>query len=330
LRGYEYFTAPFTVRRDVLEEFSKEIRTFNPQMVWLDYLFIGQYIQYFRERGIPTVYGTHNAQSRLTWQQVTSERHLLERIKFFTIFLLHVIHERTLLARADSLICVSEQDKQFYKRFIPEDKIEVLLNFVNVDHYGGIEPIRRDKPYLVFVGSLDNFQNLQGILFFLERIWDSVRRATRDLQICIVGRGCRNNRKLVEMENRTTDILLFDNVDTVVPYIKGAVASIVPLLHGSGTRLKIVESMCCHTPVVSTARGAEGISAIPGKEILIANTPGQFADSLLMLVKNSDIRNSISVAAYEYVRTHYGFEAAKAIVEKIIRQTVPNRAASAK
>jgi hypothetical protein len=67
-RGYKYFTDPILQRKQVLIKLKSLLADFRPDVVWMDYLFIGQYITVIKSQKIPVIYGTHNSQSDLTCQ----------------------------------------------------------------------------------------------------------------------------------------------------------------------------------------------------------------------------------------------------------------------
>ncbi|UCH58675.1 MAG: glycosyltransferase family 4 protein, partial [Anaerolineales bacterium] len=80
---------------------------------------------------------------------------------------------------------------------------------------------------------------------------------------------------------------------------------IVPLRVGGGTRLKIIESMALGTPVVSTSKGAEGLDVTHGKNILIADDPKAFAHAVRSVLKNADLRQSLSVEGRKLIAEKY-------------------------
>jgi glycosyltransferase involved in cell wall biosynthesis len=82
----------------------------------------------------------------------------------------------------------------------------------------------------------------------------------------------------------------------------------VPLRSGGGSRLKILEAAASAVPVISTRVGAEGLDLIPGREILIADTPADFADATLRLLREPDLRRRLGAAAREKVEARYGWE----------------------
>jgi len=103
------------------------------------------------------------------------------------------------------------------------------------------------------------------------------------------------------------NINLVGYVDDIQSLITASTMSIVPLLVGGGTRLKILEAMALRTPVVSTTKGAEGLSVRHEENILIADTPGMFAEAVIRLLQKPELRQSVAENAYRLVSEHYNW-----------------------
>ena len=94
------------------------------------------------------------------------------------------------------------------------------------------------------------------------------------------------------------------------PYYGRALAAIVPLLSGSGTRLKILEAMAARVPVISTAVGAEGLNAVPTKHLLIAEAadPETWVGHVSRLLESHEYRERLTARAFEFVRSLYDWQ----------------------
>src|SRR5690606_7639083 len=103
----------------------------------------------------------------------------------------------------------------------------------------------------------------------------------RGLRLRIIGRDGASPELRARCDREGIDFV--GEVPRVQEYYRESAVAIVPLLSGSGTRLKILESMALGTPVVSTSLGAQGIDCGP-EEIRLADTPERFAAAILDLV----------------------------------------------
>jgi glycosyltransferase involved in cell wall biosynthesis len=110
-------------------------------------------------------------------------------------------------------------------------------------------------------------------------------------------------------------IFVTGQVDDVRPYLQRAQVVIVPLRHGAGTRLKILEAFAMEKAVVSTSIGAEGIAAADGNEILLADDPADFAAKVAYLMQESTVRLRLGSAALALARRVYDW---KSIQQRIL------------
>ena len=113
-------------------------------------------------------------------------------------------------------------------------------------------------------------------------------------------------------------------VDDVRPFLAAAEATIVPLRVGGGTRIKIFEAMATGIPVVSTRIGAEGLPLAHDRDILLADTPEEFAASVGRLFRSADLRQQIGQAGLSLVREKFGWAASTAIFENYCNQVISN------
>jgi polysaccharide biosynthesis protein PslH len=107
-----------------------------------------------------------------------------------------------------------------------------------------------------------------------------------------------------------SNILLTGYVDDIKPVIASSSISLAPLLRGGGTRLKILEAMALGTPVVATSKGAEGLGAVSGEHLLIADSPEDFACRVMQLLKNPNLHDHISKNGKRFVKEKYNWETA--------------------
>jgi glycosyltransferase involved in cell wall biosynthesis len=101
--------------------------------------------------------------------------------------------------------------------------------------------------------------------------------------------------------------------------------SVVPIRIGGGTRLKIYECMAAGLPVISTKVGAEGLSYTDGKDIVIADSPKEFADACLRLLREDAEREAIARAALALVEEKFSWEAVSREFEDILMENASER-----
>jgi glycosyltransferase involved in cell wall biosynthesis len=235
----------------------------------LDYGFIGAHIDPIARLGIPVVLGTHNVESALTGQ--APKRSPGARAALRLRQMVERRHERRFFPSADAVICVSEEDKQVYEKFIPARRLHVIPNFVDIpDRFRQGERLNR----IVMSGSFDNFQNCEGLRWFAEQVWDDALRGLTGLHVV----GKRSDEAVRALKD-IRGITGLGARDDLLAEIGASRCAIVPLLHGGGTRVKCLEAMAARTPVVTTSKGCEGI--VHGGAFWVADTPAAFKDAIL-------------------------------------------------
>jgi glycosyltransferase involved in cell wall biosynthesis len=215
--------------------------------------------------------------------------------------------ERTTLGRVGLATCVAARDAETLARLAParEDlRIRVVENGVELDR----RPFRADPPAgeeILFVGDLGWRPNADGIGWFAKDVWPAIASARPAARVRVIGRNApRRLRPFV----RARFDLPGEVPDTDRDFLDAAVF-VVPLRVGGGTRLKILEAAASGVPVVSTSRGAEGLDLADGDEIVIRDTPADFAAAVAGLLADPAARRSLAVRARRAVETRYDVRA---------------------
>jgi glycosyltransferase involved in cell wall biosynthesis len=280
-------------------------------IAFIDYFFLGQYISVIKSHGIPVIYGTHNAQSLLRLQQpgigITG---FVTRI--FSYFA-QALHERIYFRKADHLICVSEIDRLFYLKFIRKNKISVIPNFVDESLY---RPAAEKKPYIIMTGNFSSFQNYHGLAWFLQEVWNEELEGITSLYL--VGKGAKKAMADAAGSRVIRNLVIMEDPADFARLIASATVAVVPLWHGSGTRLKCIEAMALKTQLVSTTIGAEGI--IHKGSILIADTPELFREQTKLAALRQVDHTELAFRAFF---ENYSLEVNKGRIHSIINCLVP-------
>lgn len=207
---------------------------------------------------------------------------------------------RRLLPRFQLCTVVSEDERHLLTQLAPDyTAIEVVPNGVDLDAY----PFRdhnMDPKSLIFCGSCDYGPNYQGISWFIEKVYPLIKAREPEVSLRVTG----NNLPLLPTIPGS-GVTQTGYVEDVKPLVSAACVSVVPILSGGGTRLKILESMALGTPVVSTSKGAEGLKVADGENLMIGDSPESFAEAVLRLVKNEQLRKQIAHEARKLVQENY-------------------------
>jgi glycosyltransferase involved in cell wall biosynthesis len=274
------------------------------EVIVLEHSWIAPYIPIVREvqPRARIVLDCHNIESDL-WRQYY-ERPLKPWYKpaAYRFWRSAFEQERTYLPRADQVWVVSEADARRARALAPSAHLRVIPNGTTPCEAVGHAA---DPPIIGFLGSLLYPPNEHGLRLLLDRIWPTIRDAVPEVRLMIIGRP---TPALLQRARADERVLVLGEVEDITPYLRQWTLMVVPVLHGGGTRMKILDAWAHGVAVVSTRKGAEGIGATHGEELWIADTPHEFAQAVIYLLRNAAERHRLARRGYERAKQSYSWE----------------------
>lgn len=226
--------------------------------------------------GARIVYNWHNIESELMSRYARSATTIAHRMYGKLTASRIAALENDLLATAFGHIVCSQREMDQLKTIAPGARIEVIENGVDVAAFPGAIGRREGRKRLLFVGAMSYHANIDAAVWFTRTLWPEIHSKFPDWKLSLVG----SNPSPVVRELQSEDVEVTGTVPSVAPYYEDALAAIVPLRSGSGTRLKILEAMAAGVPVISSTLGAEGLAATPNENILIADREQDWVSAL--------------------------------------------------
>ena len=219
-------------------------------------------------------------------------------------------YERGTFERAAICCPASALEAEQVRRLAPDARVQVVANGVDTAEFVPTA-IKAEAPTLIFTGTLSYAPNAEGIGWFVRTVWPLVAASVPGAQLDIV--GCEPSADVLALASDR--VCVSGDVPDVRPYLQRAWLAIVPVLHGGGTRLKILEAMACALPVVSTTIGAEGLAVAHGRDILIADEPQAFAAHVIHLLRDTVLRGRFGRAGRALVERYYDWRVISAALE---------------
>jgi sugar transferase (PEP-CTERM/EpsH1 system associated) len=254
------------------------------------------------------IWQRHAEQQTASWADLGKRLYLREQWRKMRHY------ERQACHQFDAVVAVSREDADHFRQQYGVPNVYDVPTGVDVEYFRP-QPASIEPHSLVFVGSMDWLPNEDGVVYFAEEILPRVAAELPGVTVKIVGRN--PTPRVLELARKHLPVTVTGRVDDVRPHVAAAAACIVPLRIGGGTRLKIFEAMAMGKPVVSTAIGAEGLPVRDGAELLIADGPDQFAQSVVRLLRDDALRQQIGQNARAAVCARFGWEAATASFARI-------------
>jgi glycosyltransferase involved in cell wall biosynthesis len=221
--------------------------------------------------------------------------------------------ERKLLPGFDAILVASSEEAGRVRALAPGAPITVYPNALREVAV----PERHEREEIVFSGNLEYAPNIEAIRFFRDRIWPALRPRPR-LKWRIIGKNPDAVRALVGGDPR---IELSGFVKDAIRELADSQVAVVPLLSGSGTRLKILEAWAAATPVVSTSLGAEGLGA-SAEHLSLADDPDAFAAATARLLDSPAERRKMGLAGRRLFEQSYTWPVAWKCLGTLL-ETVP-------
>ncbi len=300
------FTAKsYFISRFYFKEFETELinklkeSTFD--IVQLEGLFMAEYISAIKAHSkAKVVLRAHNIEY-LIW-----ERHLLIEKSLITKFYLNIQKERLKIfelatfKKVDAVVTITAADQQFIEKAGIKTKVFTSITGVNISEYNLPDAQKNLKSIFCF-GSMDWMPNQEAVDWFLENCWHKIKVVNPECTFVIAGRNMPERYKSLNLNG----VQVIENVSDNKLFYAQHHIMLVPLLSGSGLRIKIIEGMSLGKAIVSTAIGAEGVFAEHGKEIIIANTSTEFIDAVDQLLNNQNLTESIEINAKNYAKLNF-------------------------
>lgn len=275
--------------------------SYKPDLIMAEWTPYARYLDRFES--VKKVVVAHNIESMIWNRYYENETNILKKAYIKIQARKIESFEKEVWRLMDGIITVSPVEKIQIERRATGIPVELVENGVDMDHFSPTEQLP-EQGNIVFTGSMDWRPNQDAALFFLDEIFPLLRKQYEKLRFYIVGR----NPPHFLRKRGTDDIIITGTVEDIRPYLRKAALVVVPLRIGGGSRLKILEAMAMRKPVVSTSVGAEGLEISDGENILLAQSPEDFAHECLRLLDDPDHSSRLGEKGLQLVKSRYRWE----------------------
>ena len=219
--------------------------------------------------------------------------------------------------RVDGVIVTSDREIGAVRAEAPETPLAVVPNAVDLEYFrpgpAEVEPFT-----VVFNGILTYRPNVDAAAYLVQEVWPRVLRHCPQARLVLVGR----NEGVDLRPLRQAGVVVVGEVPDIRDYLRTACAVAVPVRMGGGTRLKVVEAFAMGKAMVSTSLGCEGLEAVDGEHLLIADDADGFAARLLDLFGDPALRARLGRAGRSLVEREYSWDLAGERLDALYRRVV--------
>ncbi|MFN8416173.1 MAG: glycosyltransferase family 4 protein [Cytophagaceae bacterium] len=300
---------PYNVQRFYSKQFEELLRDIVQKntydIIQIEGAYMGLYVPLLRRLvNVPIVLRSHNVEHQI-WERVSRAEEnpfkrwyltmLSPKIKSFEAFSAQLYHQ---------IISITDQDAHYYHKTAPQVPVTTISAGMVIDPNVLLyQP--SDSPAVCFIGSMEWIPNIQGLEWFLERVWPMVLQFEPKAKCHLAGKG------MFDIESKWKHIqgvVLHGQVPDAKEFIQNHGIFIVPLLSGGGMRLKMVEGMSLGRPIVATTIGAEGVDYHRNVDVAIADQPEAFANAILDLWHHPEKATQLAHNAYSKAKNQYDWD----------------------
>ncbi len=281
------------------DEIRSLIGRFDFDLIQLEGSYLVGYIPLIKSlTEAPVVVRTHNVEFQI-WERLSDGddgfkswiyRIFAKKMKYF---------EKSGLSKADAIIPISIEDEKIFKKEGLRKSFFTLPMGVN----GEFVPMNWEpKPYSVaFLGSMDWEPNIEGMRWFRDKVWPKVKKKEPNAEFYLAGR----NMPECFSHGKTKGFNVVGEVECASRFLSDKQLVVIPLLSGSGMRIKAIEAMSLGLPVISTTVGVEGIPYVDGEHLIIADSAKEMAEQILWSFKNTEYLTEMGSKAEMMIRHEF-------------------------
>ena len=296
----------FHISRFISQDFSKKLRQIllknDFDLIQLETLYLAPYIPLIKQlTDAPVAMRAHNVEHEI-WDRISENTSFFLK-KWYLRYLTKKLkaYEIQQLKQFDLLIAITQRDLDKFRSLGFQNQGTTIPIGLNTSEYLPDFNSYKEQLSMSFIGSLDWMPNQEGLVWFLDEVWEKIQRQFPNLKLHIAGRNTPN--WILSMKKK--NVVIHGEVASAKHFINDHSLMIVPLRSGSGMRVKILEGMALGKTVISTSVGLEGIHARHKSEVLVADTPEDFINSLQFCFQSNGELKQVGQRALNFVEQHY-------------------------
>ena len=309
LLNFIFSFRPYNIERYICRMFKGRIKQLlqneSFDVVQLEGLYLYPYIRTIRKyfKGIVSL-RSHNVEHQIWLKLAENEPNTLRQLYFHRLAKRLARVESTIASKVDALVAITEPDRQWFTthNFI-KPTITIPAGYLEEEVTTDLELV--DFPAICYIGALDWLPNIEGLMWFIDWVWPRIQSEIPEMEFHIAGRNASD--ELAERLITERNIIFHGQVASSSAFLSRCPVMVVPMLSGSGIRIKIVEGMYLQRAIVATSMAVKGIDIKHNEHILIADTPDDFAKAVCSLIYNPEIGKQIALNAREFA--HKNFDA---------------------
>ncbi len=270
-------------------------------IVQFEGLFVVPYLDVVKEYSkAKLIYRAHNIEFDV-WERLAARESFRPRRKYFEFLSRRLKnYETEQINRFHQVFAISNPDRKNILRMGCLTRLDVFPVAIDFELYK-VDAAKISFPTLFHLGAMDWRPNREGLEWFLDEVWPDIEKLSGELRFYIAGKNMQKEFFDYDSDNLIVEGEIFDAVE----FMNSKAIMIVPLLFGTGMRVKIIEGMAMQKCIIATSLAAEGINCEHGKDIMIADRPDEFYRAILQCITQPNLWREIGANARKTVEKHH-------------------------
>jgi polysaccharide biosynthesis protein PslH len=282
-----FLSIPYNAGKFVNAGFNKALSSMLQErdydIVQMEGLYLAGYIDTIRKNTkARVVYRAHNVE-HVIWRDYSNRKNNLKRLYFHDLGKRIRVFEKDFLNRYDLLATFTKDDLEILNA-LGNIKPAIVAPFgIYPGEFPAAEREQNDVPSLQYIGALDWRPNIEALNWFIDNVWTVMKKKYPALRFFVAG---RNSNSAFARKMARAGIDFMGEVISSKEFLARGGIFVAPLISGSGMRVKIIEAFCMNKPVVASSAAAKGLPVENGVNILVADSPGEFAAHIGSLISD--------------------------------------------
>jgi glycosyltransferase involved in cell wall biosynthesis len=319
--------ADWAYSKQAAQELNQLLTEFKPDLVIFEEVWLYPYLRIVQQYPCQIILDNHNVEASLWEQNYREIQDKQQRLKADLLIARLKTIEKDFSHKVDQVwVCSSEDAVLMATLYGTVAPIHVVPNAINISFYDEVRSGLCNRPSqlqdirhnILFLGQLSYKPNTVAAELLIQQIYPRLKSRYPDCRLLLVGR--KPTAPMLAAAKQDPGIIVTGGVPDVRPYLASASVMVVPLLQGGGTRLKILEAFAAGCPVISTSKGAEGLTAEDGKQLLIRDSADTIVEAVHHLWTNPSMGKQLTHDAYQLVNDQYSWAAINRHIQAALGQ----------
>ncbi len=280
----------------------QHLRAHTYDIIHFEGLFVSQYIQAIKTNfKTPTLLRQHNIEYQIWERLAQSEKNQLKKWYLKLLAKRMRTYEIGIIQKFDKLVSIAQTDELLLKQLAPQIESLTIPGGFIINESPILKQTISETNSIYHIGSMEWIPNQQAMEWFHNAVWPIVEKQMPAAIFYMAGKNMPEAYKSWDTES----FRVIGEVKNAHDFAATKSLLIVPLQSGSGIRMKTIEAMLQGKAVVTTSIGAQGLPIINGIHCIIADTAHDFAMAILLLLKDTPMREKMGLAAKTCMLDHF-------------------------